>query len=68
MTDEELDEALRFFYAEARTKSGENYSKGSLLSLRNAIERKLNTPPFNRGIKLSGNPKFFKSNQLLDAK
>ena len=68
MSVPELDSALRLFYAEARKKNGEDYVKSSLLSLRNAIERKLNSPPYNRGIRITDNIQFAKSNQLLDAK
>ena len=39
MTITELDESPRQFYAEARNKEGENYSRATLLSLRNGIER-----------------------------
>ena len=53
LDDAELDEKLRHFYAEARTKDGNLYSRSSLLCLRNAIERHLNNPPINRGINLS---------------
>ena len=67
MTFEELDKILRRFYAEARTKDGENYSRATLLSLRNGIERYLNSPPFNRSIKLSKDPRFVLSNKVLDA-
>ena len=68
MSVEELDSALRSFYGEARKKNGEDYNKSSLLSLRNWIERKLNSPPYNRGIRITDNVCFAKSNQLLDAK
>ena len=47
----ELDQVLRRFYAEARAKDGELYSRSSLLTIRNAIERFLNNPPHNRGHK-----------------
>ena len=43
MTITELDESLRQFYAAARNKEGENYSRATLLSLRNGIERFLNS-------------------------
>ena len=51
-----------------RNKSGENYGKSTLLSLRSGIERYLNYPPHNRGIKFSKNPVFIKSNMIFDAK
>ena len=51
-----------------RNKTGENYGKSTLLGLRSGIERHLNYPPHNRGIKFSKNPSFMKSNMILDAK
>jgi len=67
MTCEEIDKNLRQFYAEARNKSGEIYSRASLLSLRNSLERFLNSPPVNRGVSLSKDPRFVLSNKMLDA-
>ncbi|XP_078362624.1 uncharacterized protein LOC144646519 [Oculina patagonica] len=49
-TDEELDNNLRAFYAEARNKEGNEYGKSTLLCLRSGIERYLNFPPYNRGV------------------
>jgi len=43
MSEEELDESLRWFYAEARTKTGEGYSELSLLGFRNSVERYFNS-------------------------
>ncbi|XP_020915719.1 uncharacterized protein LOC110253182 [Exaiptasia diaphana] len=68
MEESDLDAALRKFYAEARSKDGENYSRSALLGFRYAIERFLNGPPLNRGFKICKNPVFFLSNQMLDAK
>lgn len=68
MSNSELDNHLRKFYAEARTKDGQSYSRSSLLCLRNSIERHLNNPPFNRGIKFVKNPEFQQSNQMLNSK
>lgn len=68
MTVEKLDESLKQFYAEARNKEGENYTRATLLSLRNGIKRFLNTPPNNLGIKFTKDPRFVLSNQMLDAK
>ena len=48
--------------------NGENYSRATLLSLRNGIERFLNTPPNNRGISFNKDSRFVLSNQMLDAK
>ena len=68
MTTEKLDENLRKFYAEARSRNGENYSRATLLALRNGIERYLNSPPNNKGIKLTNDATFILSNKVLDAK
>ena len=68
MSIQELDENLRQFYAEARNRNGENYSRATLLSLRNGIERFLNAPPNNRGISFKKDSRFVLSNQMLDAK
>ena len=67
MAVEELDRNLRQFYAEARNKEDENYSRATLLSLRNGIERYLNTP-HSLGIRFTHDPRFVLSNQMLDAK
>ena len=63
----QLDLNLRRFYAEARTKKGEDYSKSTLLGFRHSIERYLNAPPLNRGLKISTDPRFSRSNLMLDA-
>lgn len=67
MTNNELDNYLRHFYAEARTKDGVLYSRSSLLGIRNAIERYLNNPPLNRGISVSKGVEFQASNKLLQS-
>ena len=67
MTSKELDNNLRQFYAEARTKDGELYSRPSLLGFRNAIERYLNNPPLNRGISITKGIEFQASNKLLQS-
>ena len=67
MTNKELDNYLRHFYAEARTKDSEPYSRSSLLGIRNAIERYLNNPPLNRGISITKGIDFQASNKLLQS-
>ena len=67
MTNKQLDKSLAQFYTEARSKTGEEYSKSSLISLRNAIERHLNKPPYKRGLKLNS-ATFANSNRMLNAK
>ena len=63
----QLDTNLRRFYAEARSKSGDVYSKSTLLGFRHGIERDLNTPPLNKGLKLTSDPRFKRSNEMLNA-
>ena len=63
----QLDQNLRQFYAEARTQKGEPYNKSTLLGFRHAIERYLNAPPYNKGLQLASDPRFMRSNQMLDA-
>ena len=67
-SDEELNENLKVFYAEVRNQKGEDYGKSTLLCLRNGIERHLNFPLHNRGIKFSQNTTFRSSNMMLNAK
>ncbi len=67
MNDEQLDDSLAQFYTEARSKKGEEYSKSSLISFRNAIERYLNNPSYKRSLKLNS-AAFSSSNRMLNAK
>jgi len=56
MTYEELDGYLWRFYAEVRSKSGEDYSRSTLLGFRNAMERHLASQ--GRYITITKNPTF----------
>ena len=67
MTVRQMDTNLRRFYAEARNKSRESYSKSSLLGFWHSFERYLNAPPLRRGLKLSSDPRFKRSNEMLNA-
>ena len=67
MTPGQLNANLRRFYVEARSRTGDVYSKSSLLGFRHAIERYLNDPPFNKGLKLSSDARFKTSNEMLNA-
>ncbi|XP_068692575.1 uncharacterized protein [Montipora foliosa] len=67
MDEKQLDNSLSQFYIEARSKRGEEYSKSSLISFRNAIERHLNNPPYNKTLKLNS-ASFTNSNRMLNAK
>ncbi|KAK3729290.1 hypothetical protein QZH41_002206 [Actinostola sp. cb2023] len=66
MSDEELDSFLWRFYAEARNKAGQDYSRSTLLSFRNAIERHLSTQ--DRHLTIAKNPVFKRSNKMLESK
>ncbi|KAL9952834.1 hypothetical protein ACROYT_G040147 [Oculina patagonica] len=50
-----------------KKKKGKNERWSLLLSLRNAIERFLNNPPFNRGISITKGIDFQSSNKLLQS-
>ena len=67
-TKTDLDANLRLFYAEARNKDGENYSRSTLLGFRHDLDRYLNNPPYKKGIPIATDPAFRQSNQMLDAK
>ncbi|CAB4002096.1 Hypothetical predicted protein [Paramuricea clavata] len=68
MDNATLDNHLRLFYAEVKNQDGDDYSKSTLLGLRYGLERYLNSPPHNKGITISGNPEFKKSNVVLNTK
>lgn len=52
---------------EARNKSEDVYSKSTLLGFRYGIERYLNAPTLNKGLKLTSNLRFKRSNEMLNA-
>lgn len=66
MSDEELDSFLWRFYAEVRSKDGEEYSRSTLLGMRNAVERQLSL--HDRHLKIAKNPVFKRSNKMLESK
>lgn len=66
MTEFELNGALRRFYAEARNKSGQEYSRSSLLGFRKAVERHFAANGMQ--LKLTNNPTFQASNKMLECK
>ena len=66
MNSKELDQNLARFYAEARTKKGEEYSRSTLLGFRNSIEQHLKDNGVT--VKISKNRVFQNSNKILDAK
>nr|KAF6358373.1 potassium channel tetramerization domain containing 1 [Pipistrellus kuhlii] len=62
-----LCRALRSFYAEARSKSGQLYSKSSLISIRSSLNRYLNEPPHCRTLDLTKDPELRGANLALAA-
>ncbi|KAM3620045.1 uncharacterized protein V6R79_017442 [Siganus canaliculatus] len=64
---EALCAMLRSFYAEARSKSGQLYSKSSLISIRSSLNRYLNEPPYCRTLDLTKDPELRSANQTLSA-
>lgn len=58
---------LRAFYSEARSKSGQLYSKSSLISIRSSLNRYLNEPPFCRTLDLTKDPELRSANLALAA-
>uniref|UniRef100_A0AAV2KYQ4 BTB domain-containing protein n=1 Tax=Knipowitschia caucasica TaxID=637954 RepID=A0AAV2KYQ4_KNICA len=53
------------FYAEARSKSGQFYSKSSLISIRSSLNRYLNEPPYCRTLDLTKDPELRSANLAL---
>ncbi|XP_036969336.1 uncharacterized protein LOC119027990 isoform X3 [Acanthopagrus latus] len=64
---EALCAVLRSFYAEARSKSGQLYSKSSLISIRSSLNRYLNEPPYCRTLDLTKDPELRSANLALAA-
>uniref|UniRef100_A0A668A3D4 Potassium channel tetramerization domain containing 1 n=1 Tax=Myripristis murdjan TaxID=586833 RepID=A0A668A3D4_9TELE len=64
---EALCVVLRSFYAEARSKSGQLYSKSSLISIRSSLNRYLNEPPYCRTLDLTKDPELRSANLTLAA-
>ncbi|XP_031408704.1 uncharacterized protein LOC116216466 [Meleagris gallopavo] len=62
-----LCRVLRSFYAEARSKSGQLYSKSSLISIRSSLNRYLNEPPYCRTLDLTKDPELRAANLTLAA-
>lgn len=60
----ELSDNLRFFYSQLRTKTGDNYSKSSLLCIRAALYRYFRS---ERLFDIINDPQFFHANQILKA-
>ena len=60
-----LADHLRLFYAEARKKDGDLYSKAALCGLRSSLQRHLQCPPHNRKINIMADVEFKRANNML---
>ena len=67
MMNGQLDANLWRIYAEARKKYGETCMKKTLFGFRHGIERYLNQPKLSSNLKMSTDPRFTRSSQMLDA-
>lgn len=65
LSSDDLAKELRCFYAEARTKNGNQYSKSALVSIRAGINRHLTSPPYSRTINIMKDKEFMSSNHVL---
>lgn len=65
MSQQELGEILGSFYESARTKDGQLYSKSSILCIRAAIQRYLQSPPYNRHIDIISGACFAQANAAI---
>ncbi|XP_071116776.1 uncharacterized protein, partial [Haliotis cracherodii] len=61
----QLNERLRFFYAEVRNAEGDLYSKSSFVGLRAAIHRHIRGPPFERSINIIQDREFHTANNVF---
>ena len=68
ITSMELNDILRWFYAEAKTKSGCSYTPSAMTGIRAAIQRFMTMPPFNRSINLINDREFIPANKVFSAK
>ena len=66
MDIDELSELLKRFYAEVRKKDGTRYCKTSMISIRAAINRKLNSEEYNRSVDIISDQRFKGANNLLE--
>ena len=68
VTEEELSNILKRFYANIRRKNGELYSPSGLVCIRAALHRTLTSPPFERNMNILQSEKFIAANRIFDAK
>ena len=64
----ELNDILRKFYAEVKTKKGRTLSPSALTGIRAAVHRFITSPPNNRAINILKDSDFIQANNMLQAK
>ena len=64
---EQLNDVLKMYYFDVRKVNGELYKTGAMKSMRHALNRHLNSMPFERNIDLIKDPEFRDANLNFDA-
>ncbi|XP_034020262.1 uncharacterized protein LOC117504829 isoform X2 [Thalassophryne amazonica] len=67
LPESSLAESLRGFYASARNKDGNLYSKSTYVGIRAAINRHLRGAPFHRAVSILNGPAFHQANSMFSA-
>lgn len=65
MNVEDLNTCLANFYSNVRRRQGENYSKNSLMAIRQGLRRHLQNPPFFRDFDIVTDSRFQEANNAL---
>ena len=68
ITASQLNDILRKFYGEVKSKKGSVYGPSALTGIRAAIQRNLAMPPFNRGLNIIADKEFIPANKMFAAK
>ncbi|XP_052281887.1 uncharacterized protein LOC127879223 [Dreissena polymorpha] len=66
VSDDELAQILRKFYAEVRTNDGKIYSPGTLRGLREGIQRTIAGNPYNRAVNILTGTAFMLANRTQE--
>ena len=65
MPEEVVAGYLRRFYAEARQKNGDIYSKSAYGNIRSAIQRHITSPPYNKTYSIMTSAQFKQANNVF---
>ena len=68
VSSKELNDILRKFYAEVKTKQGRTLSPSALTGIRAAVHRFITSPPNNRAINILKDSDFIPANNMFQAK